>query len=359
MKILSGVEKWLTRFKPYFFTYKKGFWEMPYLANSPQVMLEIFKKVPFVKYNAANQSIAVNTPLLKVLFYWMEIEEGLFILSSETKFKANISFKHYYDESLAADYFTLSFRDHDSKNINSIVNDASFPDNSWLLFKPGAKVSHYHFKGTTGKYITVYFTAAWLENYMTSILQESSKGLSAFMNSDRDHLICPHFLGDIRYKEEKIFNLFFQKDQVRDKNYKEELKQETLNVIAFFIGKLQTENIDERHFLVSNKERIQVLQAEQVLKGHLYEKFPGIIFVAKEVGSSETKLKECFKLIYNKTMLQYFHALQMEKAKEVISGTDQLIGSIGTTFGYENPSKFSAAFKDYHGFLPSELRPMR
>ena len=359
MNRLSGLAKWLTKFKPRFFSYKNGFWEMPYLANSPQVMLEVFKSVPFVKYNPAVQSIAANTPLLKILFYWMEIEEGLFILSSETKFKVNVGFKHYFDESLPADYFTLSLRDHDTRNINSMVNDASFPDDSWLLFKPKAQVNHYHFKGTSGKYITLFFTASWLEKYLGSADPESIKGLQAFIKSERDHLICPHFPGSTRYNEGKIFKLFFTESNIRDIHFKKQLKHETLDLLAFFLRKIQAEQINERHFLVSNCDRMHVLQAGHILKKYLNTKFPGIAFVAREVGISETKLKECFKITYDQTMLQYFQALQMEKAKELVAGTDLLIGSIATSLGYENPSKFSAAFKHYHGVLPSEVRPVK
>jgi AraC-like DNA-binding protein len=357
MDVFVSIEKWFARFKPYFFTYKNGFLQMPYLTNSPQVMVEGFKKIPFVKYNAEKQSISVKTLFLNVTFYWREIEDELFIICSETKFKANITFRHYFDESLPADYYTLSLCiDHHSKAINSVVNNAGFPDDSWLLFKPGAKVSHHHFKGTTGRYITVFFTGDWLKNYLQHIHKKVSKEWMALLQSDSDHLICPHLPGNVMYNEENLFKLFFSKDQFKGESYQEELKREALNLIACFTGKMQSENINEKHFLVSNLERIQVLQAEQFLKDHLYEKFPGIGSVANKVGMSETKLKESFKTVYNKTLFQYFQSLQMEKAKELILDSDANITQVATTLCYENTSKFAAAFKDYHGYLPSKTK---
>ena len=356
MSVLSSIEKWFARFKPYIFTYKKGFFELHYLANSPQSMIGAFKKIPFVNRDDEKQSISANSIFLSVLFYYREVEEELFVLCSETKFKANVSFKHYYDKSIPANYYCLSLcLDHHEKFTNSIVNDAGVPDDSWLLFKPGAKVIHHHFKGTTGRYITVYFTNEWLENYLQHINKEARQEWMAFLHSDSDHLICPHLTGNELFNEENLFQLFFSQDKFKGKNYMEMLRTETLRLMNFFSSKMRDEGMDANHFTVSNRERIVLLQVRHVLKEKVYEKFPGIDVLAKE-GLSETKLKECFKRVYNKTLFQHFQGMQMEKAKEMMFSTDLKIAEIADKFGYENASKFSDVFREFNGCLPSELK---
>jgi AraC-like DNA-binding protein len=356
MLVMNSIEKWFARFRPYIFAHKKGFFELHYLSNSPQVMIGAFKKIPFVKYDTQKQFIAANTLFLNVLFYYREIEEELFILCSETKFKANITFKHYYDKAIPANYYCLSLRlDHYSKAINSIVNDTSFPDDSCLLFKPGAKVSHHHFKGTTGRYITVYFTNHWLENYLQHTNKEAKKEWEAFINSDSDHLICPHLIGNKIFDEKNLFKLFFEQDEFKGDNYIEALKSETLNLLSFFGAQMRAVNLNKKHFLVSNRERMAVLQAEQILIEHLYEKFPGINFIATKTGLSETKLKECFKTVYDATLFQYFQNIQLKKAKELISTGKFKIAEVSIKMCYQNASKFAAVFKDQFGMQPSAL----
>lgn len=356
MLVRSSIENWFSRFKPYIFAYKKGFFGLHYLANSPQAMLGAFNKIPFVKHDAEKGSIAANTLFLNVHFYYREVEEELYILCSETKFKANITFKHYYDKSIPADYYCLSLcLDHHAKVINSIVNDAGFPDDSCLLFKPGALVSHHHFKGTTGRYITVYFSGRWLENYLQGINEEIRKAWEFFIYSKSDHLICPHLPGEPVFNERNLFNLFFKQNAFKGEDYLKALKTETLQLLSFFGSKMCSEKINEKHFLVSNRERIAVLRAEQILQKNLYEKFPGISNIASETSLSETKLKECFKEVYDATLFQYFQALQLNKAKELISTGKFKIVEVSNKIGYQNASKFAAVFKEQFGVLPSAL----
>lgn len=59
--------------------------------------------------------------------------------------------------------------------------------------------------------------------------------------------------------------------------------------------------------------------------------------------------------MYGKPVFQYFQEKQMHLAKELIHENQMLIKEISYKFGYENTSKFSAAFKKHHGILPSEV----
>jgi AraC-like DNA-binding protein len=357
MSVISSIENWFAKFKPYLFVYRKGFFELQYLANSPQAMIGAFKKIPFVKCDDIKQSIAANSLFLKVLFYYREIDKEFFILGSETTFKANVCFKHYYDPAIPADYFCLSLRlDHQNKALNSVINHAWIPDDSWLLLKPGAKVVHHHFKGTRGRYITVYFTQRFLENYLEQTNPEARYVWETFLKAKSDHLICPYIFENVLFDQQTLFKLLFSPDDFKSEIYTETLRQETLNYLNILSSKMMSENINERHFLISNQDRILVLLVERLLQEQLYEKFQGIDVLAAAAGASETKLKECFKIIHNKTLFQYFQGLQMKKAKEMITDSDLLIATIAGKFGYENASKFSATFKDFHGCLPSDIR---
>lgn len=96
-------------------------------------------------------------------------------------------------------------------------------------------------------------------------------------------------------------------------------------------------------------------KVENYLSNHLFDDFPGIDFLAKKFNLSESKLKTEFKNLYGKPVFRYFQEKQMYLAKELIHENQMLIKEISYKFGYENTSKFSAAFKKHHGNLPSEV----
>jgi AraC-like DNA-binding protein len=354
MSIITSVENWFAKFRPYLFAYKKGFFELQYLANSPEAMIGAFKKIPFVKFDDKKQSIAANSLFLNVLFYYREIEEEFFILCSETTFKANVSFRHYYDPTIPADYFCLSLRlDHQDKLLNSVINNAGIPDDSWLLLKPGAKVVHHHFKGTSGRYISVYFTHRWLENYLEHINPEARKVWESFLKAESDHLICPRLSGAVLFDLQTLYNLLFSPDDYKSETYTKTLRKETLNYITVFSSKMRSENINERHFLVNNQERIHVLLVERLLQDYLLDKFPGIEELARKAGVSPTKLKTDFKLIHNQSLFQYYRSHQMLQAAQMLSEKTSTVKEVAHLLGYENASKFASAFKDQFGVLPS------
>ena len=45
----------------------------------------------------------------------------------------------------------------------------------------------------------------------------------------------------------------------------------------------------------------------------------------------------------------------MVLALQLLKNPDVQIKNIAASLGYENPGKFTAAFKKYHNFLPSEV----
>jgi hypothetical protein len=87
-----SVKKWLNQFKKYFFTYKDGFFELPYLANSPELMIESFSSMPFMKQDCNKACFSADTPFLKGVGHYQKTEDGLWIILSDFEVKKNISF---------------------------------------------------------------------------------------------------------------------------------------------------------------------------------------------------------------------------------------------------------------------------
>ena len=74
-------------------------------------------------------------------------------------------------------------------------------------------------------------------------------------------------------------------------------------------------------------------------------------------GLAESSLKRCFKSIAGASIGTFIKTKRMEAAAELLVSESALsIGEIGSVAGYENQSKFSAAFKSVMGVTPQAYR---
>ncbi len=75
------------------------------------------------------------------------------------------------------------------------------------------------------------------------------------------------------------------------------------------------------------------------------------------IGS--TVLKSAFKAIYGQTIYAFLRECRMQAAAASLEGGRKSIAAIAADVGYENASKFSAAFRGVMGISPSQYRQSR
>ena len=71
--LLKKIENWIKQSQQYFFTYKNGFFDLPYMANNPDVMIKCFAKLPFNKHNIHQKLLVTDNPFLKGKLYYEQI----------------------------------------------------------------------------------------------------------------------------------------------------------------------------------------------------------------------------------------------------------------------------------------------
>lgn len=71
---------------------------------------------------------------------------------------------------------------------------------------------------------------------------------------------------------------------------------------------------------------------------------------------SETGLKDNFKIIYGYGPYEFLKRQRMEWAAGRLESTKESVAEIGSAIGYENPSKFSGAFRSVYGVTPVQYR---
>lgn len=78
--------------------------------------------------------------------------------------------------------------------------------------------------------------------------------------------------------------------------------------------------------------------------------------LAQTLHVSPTQIKMCFHNSYGVPVYSYSRQCRMEAAAKRLRETDESILEIAGRYGYENGSKFSAAFRKVTGVSPSRYR---
>lgn len=345
--IIDRINNWLNTKKPYFFTYKDGFFRLSYLSNSPDLIVSSCENLPFMKHNKDQHIIHTDNLFVKSALCYLELEKGLWVINSKVKYKKNVSFTPVYDTSLPSDYYCLTINIVDTNFYE--FNNFKIENESISFLKPKKDFNHCHFRGSFENQYIVYFSREWAEKNILAEGQISNSISNLFNDSDN---------GFVNYKFKKqIFHDIVDQYKVLFDNQTNldsfKLKTNTYHFLNAFMNSLpEFESLNL--VTLSFKERIMIKKIEDYLMEHIYEKFMGIEKLSTHFKISPTKLKKNFKYIHGLTLLHYFQTMQMRLALEIIKKDSLKIKEIAEIFHYSNSSKFAKTFQKVHGFLPSE-----
>lgn len=110
------------------------------------------------------------------------------------------------------------------------------------------------------------------------------------------------------------------------------------------------------YYSAAQIKKVKALKAE--LMEHLDTK-ETLKSMAIRYGMSLTALKDCFKAVYGKPIHAFQREYKMQAATRLLVTTEMSVAEISGRLGYENPNKFSTAFKEVLGLSPSEYRKKR
>ncbi|WP_299391286.1 AraC family transcriptional regulator [uncultured Gelidibacter sp.] len=113
-------------------------------------------------------------------------------------------------------------------------------------------------------------------------------------------------------------------------------------------------NEDKQHVLRQN-EVFKIKQAVQFIKLNL-EKTYNISDIAKEVGLTEAKLQEGFKILFNTTVNNYITDIRLDIASTLLRDKNFNISEVVYKIGLTSRSYFSKIFKDNYQMTPTEYR---
>lgn len=108
-----------------------------------------------------------------------------------------------------------------------------------------------------------------------------------------------------------------------------------------------------RYFKRSDIEKLKALHAEAIAR--IDEMIP-FGALAQKYGLGLTLAKSCFKEIYGSPYYTYMKRYRMHKAVHYLENETFSVAKVAGLVGYDNASKFSAAFRSIMGCSPKEYR---
>ncbi len=101
---------------------------------------------------------------------------------------------------------------------------------------------------------------------------------------------------------------------------------------------------------------IKVMEAEAILRAHLQRNLPNVNAIAQQVALSESTLKRHFKMIFGKSLYEYYLEKKMNLAKTILLEQPLTVYQTASKLGYEKASNFIWIFKKHHGFSPGSIK---
>ena len=109
-------------------------------------------------------------------------------------------------------------------------------------------------------------------------------------------------------------------------------------------------NKDTQHVDLINKGRLRIRET--------LEEAVSIQDISQELGISYSSFRKLFKEYTGMAPAMYQQSLRLQRAKELLSTTDESIKEIAYRLNFESPDYFSAKFKNQTGMKPSDFRNM-
>ncbi|MCZ8519413.1 MULTISPECIES: response regulator transcription factor [Paenibacillus] len=137
--------------------------------------------------------------------------------------------------------------------------------------------------------------------------------------------------------------------------HRELLEMDTLDEIEAWVnGFFESSLVAARDAKVLSK-RTEVLDACQYVSQHLHRKI-SLDEVAEHLYMNPSYFSRLFKKESGETFIEYVNRTKVNRAKELLDGTNLSVAKICEALGYDNHSYFIKMFKTVAGVTPQEYR---
>lgn len=197
--------------------------------------------------------------------------------------------------------------------------------------------------------IGMIFSETWLQQNF----REASKSIH-----DIVHLLIrknkPTFISETMDPEHYDIVRALAREMTKKEFAPIHVKTKSLLLVNDFLDRIVSRKTSE---INSNQTLYQaeMQKVEGRLSDFFNKPFPNLNQLAKEFNMSTATLKRHFKIVYGKSIHQYYLEKKLAIGKEMIESKKKSISEIAYTLGYNKINSFSKVFRKYYGKLPKEM----
>jgi len=178
-------------------------------------------------------------------------------------------------------------------------------------------------------------------------------GLSVDLNALRKKL-CFDERPFIMRAEDSIQHIFSELYTVPDKIRINYFKIKVLELLLFLsVVDVPINSRERPYFPKSQADTIKAIM--KFMTDHIDKHFT-LGELSSQFGISLTSMNTCFKSVYGTSIYAYMRSYRMQTAALMLRQTNESILAIAGKVGYENSSKFAAAFKEVLDMPPLKYR---
>lgn len=131
------------------------------------------------------------------------------------------------------------------------------------------------------------------------------------------------------------------------------LEAKGLELLATWVDHLEEEREASARLSAHDIERLE--RAQRILLSRMTAP-PRLSELARLAGLNEAKLKAGFRTHFGETVFGCLRRHRLEEARRLLAQGRYNVSEVAVRVGYENPSKFAAAFRARFGVSPSRVR---
>lgn len=349
--LTTGIDKIIAHLKDSVFNYHEGYFELPYLSNSPEAIIDFLKNMPFARHDEVEKAVYSNNIFTDGTLWYRELESDFWVIITEIEFKRNVAIRALYNGD--CDYYFLSHALYTSLYNDTITTSHQIRDAGWSLYKPGTAIKSFFTAGDKGLFINFAFGKEWFKRNVPIDNLDTENSIRQYLSSKTDYITWNNIMSNSEALMSQVCDLIKRENQMPFNTLS--LKMICTEVITRFFTNISAKHFSEPDATLRADDRQVIAVAEKILTDHLTSSFPGIEAIAAQLFISPSKLKNLFKTVYNSSLYQYYQQKQMQRAYELLKANKTSVKDVAFKLGYINHSKFSSAFKKCHGVLPSEV----
>jgi signal transduction histidine kinase/ligand-binding sensor domain-containing protein/DNA-binding response OmpR family regulator len=111
-----------------------------------------------------------------------------------------------------------------------------------------------------------------------------------------------------------------------------------------------------REVAVSSVDRLFLGKILGIVEEYISDAEFSVEMLAREAAMSHSQLHRKLKALTNQSASQFIRSVRMQRALELLGKNTGNISEIAYQVGYEDPGYFTRSFRQFFGFLPSEVK---